>query len=444
VAATSGQDSATTAVPVRKQIAYSANQLGINLLWQAFNTVAVYFYVTDLKVSGVAISAGLVVYGFVNAFLNLAAGHISDRTRTRMGRRIPYVLFCTLPFGVTFFFLFAPPPGSTELLTIYFFALVFLFDLFFTFTALNVGALYPEMYQEKKSRARVSALQQMFTIVGLILGVALSKSLGQTLGWHAMAAIFGVIGVASLFVSLYGSFENPLYREQSSFHWKEAVVATFANRRFVMFVVADFLIQLCTTMLTTVAAFYTKYVVALSPLEYSIFFGSVFIVAIPVSFVWARVSVRLTAARAAFVATVLYTVTIAAFIVDASPLAVMLTGVCLGLSVSGFLVLLNILLAEVIDHDAVRTGRRREGMYLGVNGFLVRLGLSVQYGIMAIFFAVSGYNAHLAVQSASTVLGFRLLMGALPIVFLILALIFLARYVRQRDTAYPPATTEGS
>jgi GPH family glycoside/pentoside/hexuronide:cation symporter len=107
-------------------------------------------------------------------------------------------------------------------------------------------------------------------------------------------------------------------------------------------------------------------------------------------------------------------------------------------------VLLNILLAEVIDHDAVRTGRRREGMYLGVNGFLVRLGLSVQYGIMAIFFAVSGYNAHLAVQSASTVLGFRLLMGALPIVFLILALIFLARYVRQRDTAYPPATTEGS
>jgi GPH family glycoside/pentoside/hexuronide:cation symporter len=48
VAATSGQDSATTAVPVRKQIAYSANQLGINLLWQEFNTVAVFFYVTDV------------------------------------------------------------------------------------------------------------------------------------------------------------------------------------------------------------------------------------------------------------------------------------------------------------------------------------------------------------------------------------------------------------
>ncbi|GMA56227.1 hypothetical protein GCM10025858_07300 [Alicyclobacillus sacchari] len=43
-------------VPPSKRIAYAANQVAINMLWQAFNAVAVYFYVTNLHVSAVAIS----------------------------------------------------------------------------------------------------------------------------------------------------------------------------------------------------------------------------------------------------------------------------------------------------------------------------------------------------------------------------------------------------
>ena len=58
------------AVPMKKKLAYSANQFGINILWQAFNTVAVFYYVTDLNVSGTAISIGMIVYGIINAFLN--------------------------------------------------------------------------------------------------------------------------------------------------------------------------------------------------------------------------------------------------------------------------------------------------------------------------------------------------------------------------------------
>ncbi|GHO70389.1 hypothetical protein KSC_092810 [Ktedonobacter sp. SOSP1-52] len=66
---------------------YSTHQLGSNLLWNAFNTVAVYYYVTKLHVSGVILSASLIAYGLINAVLNLLAGHISDRANTRWGRR---------------------------------------------------------------------------------------------------------------------------------------------------------------------------------------------------------------------------------------------------------------------------------------------------------------------------------------------------------------------
>jgi len=414
-------------VPLGKRIAYSSNQLGINLLWNAFNTVAVYYYVTQLKVSGVELSSALIAYGFVNAILNLLVGHFSDRTSTKWGRRIPFIVIASLPFGAAFYFLFSPPALGMTGLIIYFLALTFLFDFFFTVTALNVGSLFPEMYQEEKSRAYVSALQQVFGIIGLIVGVALSKALGQSLGWRNMALLFAVISVISLYISLYGSFENPAYRHDA-FRFKEAVKATFSNRGFIVYVIASFLIQFSTTLFTTVSSFYTKYVVAMTSLESSLFLGGIFIVAMPLSFVWARIAVRISTISAAIISTILYVATILAFLFDRSPMGVIVTGFALGISISGFLVLLNVLLADVIDRDANITGRRREGVYLGMNGLIVRLGLSLQYAIMAIFFAVSGFSPRLTVQSPDTVMGFRILMGGLPIIFLAAAILLLMKY----------------
>lgn len=417
-------------IPRWKLVTYSANQLGINLLWQAFNTVAIFFYVTVLKVPGATLSAGLIAYGIINAFLNLFLGYLSDRTKTPWGRRIPYVVVGSLPFGVAFYFLFRPPHLSSGGLIDYFLALTFVFDVFFTVTALNATALFPEMYQDPPQRSFVAALQQLFGIVGLILGVALAKSLGVTLGWPAMALIFGIIGSLSLYVSVLGSFEDPRYRDEP-LGFKQALHETFTNRRFVSFVVASFLIQLVTTMLTTVSSFYTKYVVPMTPLQTSIFMGSIFIIAIPVSFLWAKLSLKIGNALATILSTAMCLVTLLLFMIDKSPAMVMATGALLGLSISGFLVLLNVVLADIIDFDALTTGKRREGMYLGMNGFVIRIGLSVQYAVMAVFFALSGYNSHRLVQSAGTVRGFRLLQGALPAVFLLIALAFLRMYSRQ-------------
>lgn len=425
-------------IPGWKMLTYSANQLGINLLWQAFNTVAVFFYVTVLKVPGTTLSAGLIAYGIINAFLNLAAGYLSDRTRTRFGRRIPYVFMGSLPFGLAFFFLFSPPHIHPNALVYYFLALTFVFDVFFTVTALNATALYPEMYQKPEQRSYVAALQQMFGIAGLILGVALAKSLGQTLGWSGMALLFGLIGAGSLYVSVLGSFENPRYSD-APLAFRAALRETFRNRRFVTFVVASFLVQLVTTMLTTISSFYTKYVVPMSPLETSIFMGSIFIIAIPVTFVWAKVSLKIGNAVAMMATTALCLVTLLLFMIDSTPTMVIITGVLLGFSISGFLVLLNVLLADVIDFDALTTGKRREGMYLGMNGFIVRIGLSVQYAVMAVYFAVSGYNANVVHQTTSAIEGFRILQGALPAAFLAIALICLRAYRRQLLLT-PPVT----
>lgn len=416
-------------VPIRKKLAYTVNQIGINALWQAFNTVAVYFYVTELKVPGFEISLIMIIYGIVNAFLNLIAGHISDRTRTRFGRRVPYIAIASLPFAGAFYFLFSPPSVGHTSLLIYFAGLTFLFDLFFTFTALNAGALFPEMYPDQRERAYVSALQQVFGIIGTIVGVALSKAFGTALGWHTMGLVFAGIDLITMYISLYGSFENPSYRE-NPFLLREAIKATFQNRRFIYYVIASFLIQFSTTLFTSVSSFYTKYVIPLNALQNTLFLGLIFLVAMPVSFLWARLAIKASTGRAALLSVGIYIVLTALFLIEQTPAQLFAESIMLGIPVSGFMVLLNLLLAEIIDFDAVRTGKRREGMYLGMNGFIVRLGMSLQYAVMAIFFQVSGYNANASVQNASTIWGFRLLLGGVPLLFLVISCFLLIGYLR--------------
>lgn len=368
---------------------------------------------------------GMIFFGVMSAFLNFLAGHLSDRTNTQFGRRIPYILFASLPFALLFLLLFHPIVSHGYL--IYYFVVTILFDLAFTVTALNIGALYPEMYQTKSDRSYVSALQQFFGILGMIIGVALAKSMGQILGWGTMGMVFAIIGAISLYVSLYGSFENPMYRE-TPLQLKEAIAQTLKNKRFVVYVLASLLIQLVTTMFVSLSSFYTKYVVALSAMQSAIFLGVLFIVAIPMSFIWAKVAVKITAIRAMLLATALYGVIALLFLSDDRPMMVIVTGALLGIPVAGFLVLLNVLLAEVIDFDARYTGKRREGMYLGMNGFIVRIGMSIQYAIMAVFFSVSHFQSALQTQPVSVIDDLRILIGGLPVLVLLVAFWLLHKF----------------
>ncbi|QSO51023.1 MFS transporter [Alicyclobacillus curvatus] len=414
-------------IPFRKRAAYSFNQIGVNLLWQAFNTVAVFYYVTVLHVGGAAISAGMVVYGIINAFLNLFAGYLSDKTQTKMGRRIPYIVYGGVPLVVLFYLLFHPLVHSGTALLIYFLVITLLFDICFTFVGLNIGALFPEMYQDPKDRSSVVALQQLFGIIGLIVGVALSKSLGQSMGWGVMAITFGAIALVTTYVSLYGSFENPAYREEP-LELRAAVRETFKNKRFIVYVFASLFVQLTTTMFVTISSFYSTYVVPLNSLQSSLFLGLMFIVAIPLSFAWSRVALRISNIHAALGATALFALVSLLFLVAHTPLFVIITGLCLGFGVAGFMVTMNLLLADVIDYDAKQTGKRREGMYYGMNGFIVRIGMSLQYAIMGIFFAITKFNSNVSVQPQNAIVGLRVLIGGLPVLLLFIAFLLLNRY----------------
>ena len=86
-----------------------------------------------------------------------------------------------------------------------------------------------------------------------------------------------------------------------------------------------------------------------------------------------------------------------------------------GAANSGITLVREIVLSDVIDEDELRTGRRREGSYFGVNAFIERLVMVLVGGSSSLVLGLSGYEAKLTAQPPSVALGIRRGMGLLPI-----------------------------
>ncbi len=103
-------------------------------------------------------------------------------------------------------------------------------------------------------------------------------------------------------------------------------------------------------------------------------------------------------------------------------------GVFLGVGLAGLMLLMDILLADVIDEDHIRTGQRREGAYFGSNALFIRLGVSAQALVMSQIMDASGYDPALAIQPASLAIGIRILVTAIPVAALVMALLIIRMY----------------
>lgn len=416
----------------KSKLAYSSGNLSVNLLAQAFASYIVFYYVDVLGVSPGLLSVGMVIHGIVNAVLNPLFGHISDRTNSRWGRRIPYMLFGMVPLAALFTAVWFPV-GTGSVLFWYFLTVVLLYDILFVMVVLNYSALFPEMFTTIKERASVSSWRQMFGIFGMIIGVALPPLVYGKLGWGPMGAIFAGIALLFFMIMVSSSKEKTVVqREEVGF--LQSLKFTFSNKAFVFFVIGSFFVQFTFAVLPAAIPFFTKYVLGAPEDSNTVLLGVIFIAAIPCVYIWGRFVQKWGPRRTVIYAVCIYAAAMIPFLFVSSVAAAAIAAAAIGIGLAGLLVLLDVLLSEIIDEDEQRTNVRREGMYFGMNGFIVKWGISLQAVVIGIILEVTGYVKD-AVQTEAAIWGIRSMLSVIPFFALVLALIFFYLYpIRSANT----------
>ncbi|MGH7731560.1 MAG: MFS transporter [Candidatus Eiseniibacteriota bacterium] len=434
-----------------QKLLYASGSLGVALSYQAFGTYIQFLYIDVLGLKASLVGVGWSLYGIWNAVNDPLAGHLSDRTRTRWGRRTPWIAGAFIPMGLFFYLLWVPPAplirGGQVPLFAWFMGVVLIFDLLWTVVVMNWNSLFPEMIPEPRERAGVSGWRQLFTVIGLLVGVALPPIL-VGIDWSrrgSMAVMLAVVTTVSLGLSLLGSRERPAVGPIRSLGFREALAASWRSRAFRWFLVANLHKEFIYSMMTASVPFWAKYVleirapvtafgVRLEPeMQNSLLLATVFIMALPALPLWTASARRLGARRAWQMSQAAFALSmVGVFLIrDFMPA---IAAMCLvGLSLSGLLVSPDLLISDVIDEDETVTGTRREGMYYGLNGFIIRFAFTMQgLSTAAILHATRYVGASpenlYPTQPPAAVLGIRALMALFPLAASLVVIAALERY----------------
>ena len=396
----------------KTRIMYSLVSLGVATPAEAIAGI-IAFYIVDVKnLPATWFATFWFVYTIYNAFNNPALGYLSDRTRSRWGRRIPYVLFSGLPYAVAFALLFTAPFDGKDnpvALLIYFGAAIVVWEGFYTAIATGYYGLLPEMYPTYRERTDVAAKMNIFQTIALVLGAALPPLLAEILGWSGMATVLAVISVIAIYVGYPSLFERKDLKVDTSFSFSTALKATFLNRSYLTAAGAQAMRFFATGMLQTGILFYLKYSLKVEESLATVILGIAFLVAMLSLYPWRNwVANKLDSRRTLMLANAVMILGIVPMGFSPNINFTYAAAIVLGIGLGGLVLIGDVIMTEVVDEDEVKTGHQRAGMYFGMSGFLITLSglfISVVFGLMMPAF---GYDTLLDVQPATVDLGFRL------------------------------------
>jgi glycoside/pentoside/hexuronide:cation symporter, GPH family len=383
---------------------YALAMFGLSITGYMYASYGTFFYNDKLGLPLTTIGIATVLFSIWDAFNDPITGFLSDRTRSRFGRRKPWLLSGTPVFVVAAILFFSPPAslGNGTLLAVYFTFFLMLTETANTIATVNYHSLLPELFRETGIRNRANAIRQALQLVGMIIGVSLfptivsmlAKSTGdQVMGYRLTAVVLGVLGGALMMYSFLGCREREDFSAMPQPTVKETVKAVALNRNFWLVSVSHFFYQATTGLLLAGIPFFIKYALNQPDAMATILSACVFVSAIPSMYLWYRLINRLGTLKVWRLALLWLALSLGVMYFAGEIVFASVAGVLVGIGIAGVTANLDMVNSELIEEDAKRNGVRREATFFAAISFVTRLSGLIRSGVFAMLGLWFGYQS---------------------------------------------------
>jgi len=434
-----------TRLPLRTKLLFSTGDLSTSMPLAILMFFQLYFLTDVAGLNPAYAGLAIGVSRLWDAVNDPLFGLLSDRIRTRWGRRRVLLLFGAVPLGVFFMLMWIVPDLNQVWLAVYYAMTFILFDTAFTVVHVGYNSLTPEMTSDYDERSSLNGYRMVFSIAGTLGAIILATVLGwQISDTRQLFLILGVgLGIISMIPPLIVfsiTRERPASELPESPPLARALHQTLGNRPFRMVMGLYLLSWTTASILAAVLVYFANYYLRV-PEQANYFVlaaqGSA-ILFIPVV---VQISKRLDKRRAFIIGTIGWMIVLLLIsILQAGQLSLAyLLAFLAGFGIATAYVVPWSMVPDVVEYDQLRSGQRSEGSYYAFASFFQKLATGVALWGMGTALALTGYitptaSSPLPDQPLAAINAMRIFIGPIPAVLLFLAILFAWKYPITRES----------
>lgn len=439
----------------KEKFFYGLGDLSANIMFAAISFYLLYFFVNVGGLKPALASAVFLIAKFWDAVTDYLMGRISDKTKSKWGKRRVYMLFGALPYGLAFLLLWIAPFGEGAQVgkMIYYTLAYMLFNTAWTVVYIPYNAITANMTDNYDERTSLNGIRIALANVGIILGAALF-------------ALFAD-GQESLFYELFGNARHAYLTSAGIFAFlsivimllcagniKERVDDAEQNEKGFFVTLKEFFklpefrnVMMC--YLLSMIGFDIIMAVFMFFINDSLGFGggamAMVFVAIPLlcaiasSFFWVKLSEKFNKHKVYTIACIYmaFVLLFAIFVPSKNIATTVLLCVFAGFGMSAIQILPYASVPDVVEVDEYVNGARREGAYYGITQFMYKVANGVSIALVSAVLGAFGYiesmDGSLIQQPDSALLAVRIVLGALPGTIFLISIIFSRRANLSRE-----------
>ncbi len=362
-------------------------------------------------------------------------GWLTDRTKSRFGKRRVYMLFGAIPLGISIALLWSVPAGMSQVMTFIWIAGTFLlFDTLWTMTNVPYYALTSELTDDYDERSSLTVYRMVLAVPFYLVGAALTPMIVgffavERTGYAYIGIIYGALAALALLIAAAGIRERKnVIEAKGEENPLKSIKIAFKNNKFVYLCVIYLVVNISFAFAKTLMAYYVEYQLLMKDMI-SLVMG-LMLVCVTISLpIWKKIAEKWDKGPAYGIGMAMGGVAllILFFLPHQQTWVIYPVVVLAGFGFGANWVFPWAMIADVADYDRVETKQYRSGIYYGVWGLATKISEALALAAVGWILTGFGYVANVA-QTAQSLLGIRLFFSIVPAVCIFIALPFLLKY----------------
>ena len=447
--------SATDRLPLKVCLGFGVGTVGVSIMLNGVTAYLPAFMSTVLGKDAAVAGYLLMLSKLYDAFADIVIGHLSDKTKSRWGRRRPYLLVGAFVSAASFFAIFSPPDLGERALTFYMFAALVVYSTGYSLFNVPYMAMPSEMTGSRYERSRLLSFRTVFVSIGQVLAMAGTAALisaggGDAGGYKLMAYVMTLVIGSAMIASFFGTAAAPQLdvaeRPRQSF--KGGFRLILANRPFCFLIGAKICQFLSFASVETTSLLFMLNVLELGyvgQMELAIAMNIMSALSMPG---WLWVERRMGKRNAYIIALAIMSCTSLSWLVatpDMGLSGLIVRGIGGGAGAGGMILFSISMLSDALAYDRDLTGMQREGLLSSVVAVVEKTSFAFGVALVGIMLSRAGYvptrDGEIIRQPETAITALYLAFAAIPVVLAVFNTIFISFYKlggRYQTPVIPP------